>query len=184
MDGGEHDEKVDLVLNFLDAQYNNCKDAGRLANYFKKNYENINTKYEQFCADNNWKEIVESIKGSEAYNIYDKVLEKWGTNINFDNIRKDFVKTHGREPKIQEQKDMQYLMTKVMDYSKDYYYAHEADYKNAYNYLMSYGKKWFTDYNTDLHQNIAYETIRYYTQVFKQKIDASCVFASILVSDL
>ena len=25
MDGGEHDEKVDLVLNFLDAQYNNCK---------------------------------------------------------------------------------------------------------------------------------------------------------------
>ena len=122
--------------------------------------------------------IVESIKGSEAYNIYDKVLEKWGTNINFDNIRKEFIKTNGREPKIQEQKDMQYLMTKVMDYSKDYYYTHEADYKNAYNYLMSYGKKWFKASSIDLHQNIAYETIRYYTQVCKQKIDASYVFSS------
>ena len=178
MDGGEHDEKVDLVLNFLDAQYNSCKDAGRLANYFKKNYDNINTRYEQFCADNNWKDIVESIKGSEAYNIYDTVLEKWGTNINFDNIRKDFVKTHGREPKIQEQEDMKYLMTKVMDYSKDYYYAHEADYKNAYDYLMSYGQKWFKKSSMELHQSIAYETIRYYTQVWKQKIDASYVFSS------
>ena len=177
MDGGEHDEIVDEILELLDAQYNSCKDAGRLANYFKKNYDNVNTKYEQFCADNNWKDIVESIKGSEAYNIYDKVLEKWGTNINFDNIRKEFVKTNGREPKIQEQKDMQYLMTKVMDYSKDYYYAHEADYKNAYNYLMSYGKKWFKASSIDLHQNIAYETIRYYTQVCKQKIDASYVFS-------
>ena len=178
MFGGDHDEKVDEILKSLDSQYQSSKNSALIANNFQETYDKIEAKYKQFCADNNWKDIVESIKGSEAYNIYDTVLEKWGTNINFDNIRKDFVKTHGREPKIQEQKDMQYLMTKVMDYSKDYYYAHEADYKNAYNYLMSYGKKWFKASSIDLHQNIAYETIRYYTQVCKQKIDASYVFSS------
>ena len=73
---------------------------------------------------------------------------------------------------------MKYLMTKVMDYSKDYYYAHEADYKNAYDYLLSYGKRCFKTCSIELHQNIAYETIRYYTQVWKQKIDASYVFSS------
>ena len=178
MFGGDHDEKVDEILKSLDSQYQSSKNSALIANNFQETYDKIEAKYKQFCADNNWKDIVESIKGSEAYNIYDKVLEKWGTNINFDNIRKEFIKTNGREPKIQEQKDMQYLMTKVMDYSKDYYYTHEADYKNAYNYLMSYGKKWFKASSIDLHQNIAYETIRYYTQVCKQKIDASYVFSS------
>ena len=178
MFGGDHDAKVDEILKSLDSQYQSSKNSALIANNFQETYDKIEAKYKQYCADNNWKDIVESIKGSEAYNIYDKVLEKWGTNINFDNIRKEFIKTNGREPKIQEQKDMQYLMTKVMDYSKDYYYTHEADYKNAYNYLMSYGKKWFKASSIDLHQNIAYETIRYYTQVCKQKIDASYVFSS------
>ena len=178
MFGGDHDEKVDEILKSLDSQYQSSKNSALIANNFQETYDKIEAKYKQYCADNNWKDIVESIKGSEAYNIYDKVLEKWGTNINFDNIRKEFIKTNGREPKIQEQKDMQYLMTKVMDYSKDYYYTHEADYKNAYNYLMSYGKKWFKASSIELHQNIAYETIRYYTQVWKQKIDASYVFSS------
>ena len=178
MFGGDHDAKVDEILKSLDSQYQSSKNSALIANNFQETYDKIEAKYKQFCADNNWKDIVESIKGSEAYNIYDTVLEKWGTNINFDNIRKDFVKTHGREPKIQEQEDMQYLMTKVMDYSKDYYYAHEADYKNAYDYLMSYGQKWFKKSSMELHQSIAYETIRYYTQVCKQKIDASYVFSS------
>ena len=178
MFGGDHDAKVDEILKSLDSQYQSSKNSALIANNFQETYDKIEAKYKQYCADNNWKDIVESIKGSEAYNIYDTVLGKWGTNINFDNIRKDFVKTHGREPKIQEQEDMQYLMTKVMDFSKDYYYAHEADYKNAYDYLLSYGKKWFKASSIELHQNIAYETIRYYTQVRKQKIDASYVFSS------
>ena len=170
MDGGERDARVDEILKLLDAQYNSCKDAGRLANYFKKNYDNVNAKYEQFCADNNWKDIVESIKGSEAYTIYDKNMKGWAKCIDFDMIRKNFVKTHGREPKIQEQKDMQYLMTKVMDFGKDYYFEHEADYKNAFDWLMAYGEKTYWSYSKEVRENCAYEAIKYITLVYKCKL--------------
>jgi hypothetical protein len=177
MFGGDHDAKVDEILKSLDSQYQSSKNSALIANYFQETYDKIEAKYKQFCADNNWKDIVESIKGSEAYTIYDKNMKGWAKCIDFDMIRKNFVKTHGREPKIQEQKDMQYLMTKVMDFGKDYYLAHEADYKTAFDFLMAYGEQKLWSYSKEVRENSAYEAIKYYTVEWKQKLYASYDYA-------
>ena len=163
MDGGEREEKVDMILKKLDSK-NTIIMRNLSATYFFNNYkEEVETRYEKFSADKNWKEVVESIKGSEAYNIYDKNLKGWAKFLDFDMIRNNFVKTYGREPKIQDKADMQYLMIKVMDFAKDLYLEHQADYENAYNYLMNLGHRIYSTESEEALQLAAYEAIKKYT---------------------
>ena len=163
MDGGDREEKVDMILKKLDSK-NTIIMRNLSATYFFNNYkEEVETRYEKFSADKNWKEVVESIKGSEAYNIYDKNLKGWAKFLDFDMIRNNFVKTYGREPKIQDKADMQYLMIKVMDFAKDLYLEHQADYENAYNYLMNLGHLIYSKESEEALQLAAYEAIKKYT---------------------
>ncbi len=163
MDGGDREEKVDMILKKLDSK-NTIIMRNLSATYFFNNYkEEVETRYEKFSADKNWKEVVESIKGSEAYNIYDKNLKGWAKFLDFDMIRNNFVKTYGREPKIQDKADMQYLMIKVMDFAKDLYLEHQADYENAYNYLMDLGHRIYSTESEEALQLAAYEAIKKYT---------------------
>ena len=163
MDGGDREEKVDMILKKLDSK-NTIIMRNLSATYFFNNYkEEVETRYEKFSADKNWKEVVESIKGSEAYNIYDKNLKGWAKFLDFDMIRNNFVKTYGREPKIQDKADMQYLMIKVMDFAKDLYLEHQADYENAYNYLMNLGHRIYSTESEEALQLAAYEAIKKYT---------------------
>ena len=163
MDGGDREEKVDMILKKLDSK-NTIIMRNLSATYFFNNYkEEVETRYEKFSADKNWKEVVESIKGSEAYNIYDKNLKGWAKFLDFDMIRNNFVKTYGREPKIQDKADMQYLMIKVMDFAKDLYLEHQTDYENAYNYLMNLGHRIYSTESEEALQLAAYEAIKKYT---------------------
>ena len=163
MDGGDREEKVDMILKKLDSK-NTIIMRNLSATYFFNNYkEEVETRYEKFSADKNWKEVVESIKGSEAYNIYDKNLKGWAKFLDFDMIRNNFVKTYGREPKIQDKADMQYLMIKVMDFAKDLYLEHQTDYENAYNYLMNLGHRIYSMESEEALQLAAYEAIKKYT---------------------
>lgn len=119
-------------------------------------------KYEAMMAEQSWKEVLETLKQSPAYEKYNKYYsENFYVNLNLDMIHKHFVNENQREPG-NVKTDIETLVSYMKDFSMVYYLYNpkiQAKYNQEFlNMLIDYGRtvRGFDSKDTDL---AAYETV-------------------------
>jgi hypothetical protein len=143
MDKLSRQDAISTISNTVLATYNiatiNLNDyntqLGLWSKYIGLEIDTHN-RYNTYIRVKNMEDIIEMVKASEQYRLYNAFIKYWGERIEFDKISEEFEKRYGRLPECTAS-DVMTVLNMTLAYS-EIYYNNQYDAKSVYTYLMNH----------------------------------------------
>ena len=115
-------------------------------------------------------EIIETVKGSEQYQLYNTFVKGWGECIEYDKISEEFEKQYGRLPQYSAD-DVTTVLSMTLAYS-ELYYKNQTDASDVYHYLMNHVSEHNAWATKAVRVRAAYETIMHWKKGLGKSLTA------------
>ena len=164
MDDMTRDEAVSAIANKILAAYDiatiNLNDYNTQFDLWSKYIGlQIDTerRYNSYIRVKNMAGIIEMVKGSEQYKLYNSYVEGWDQCVEYDKISEEFEKKYGRQPEYNAD-DVMTVLNMTLAYS-EIYFKNQYDVKEVYTYLMNHVHERNCWASKSVRVRAAYETI-------------------------